>query len=68
MEKNKLDRINELAKIVKERPLTEEELAERAELRKEFLAEFRQSFGGILENTYIERPDGTKEKLKKQDK
>lgn len=68
MEQNKLARINELAKIVKERPLTEEELAERAVLREEFLAEFRQSFGGILENTYIERPDGTKEKLKKQEK
>ena len=68
MEQNKLDRINELAKIVKERPLTEEEMAERKVLREEFLQEFRQSFGGILDNTYIERPDGTKEKLKKQDK
>ncbi|MBO5109186.1 MAG: DUF896 domain-containing protein [Clostridia bacterium] len=68
MEQNKLDRINELAKIVKERPLTEEELAERKVLREEFLQEFRQSFGGILDNTYIERPDGSKEKLKRQGK
>ena len=69
MEQKKLDRINELAKKVKGGiALTEEELAERAELRREFLAEFRQSFGGILDNTYIERPDGSREKLKKQDK
>ena len=69
MEQKKLDRINELAKKVKDGvALTEEELAERAELRREFLAEFRQSFGGILDNTYIERPDGSREKLKKQDK
>jgi len=68
MEQKKLDRINELAKKVKDGiALTEEELAERAELRREFLAEFRQSFGGILENTYIERPDGTREKLKRGD-
>ena len=66
MEQNKLDRINELAKIVKERPLTEEELAERKVLREEFLQEFRQSFGGILDNTYIERPDGSRENLKKK--
>jgi uncharacterized protein YnzC (UPF0291/DUF896 family) len=68
MEQKKLDRINELAKKVKDGiSLTEGELAERTELRREFLAEFRQSFGGILENTYIERPDGTREKLKRGD-
>ncbi len=39
-DKNKLARINELAKIAKERDLTEEELAERAVLRQEFLENF----------------------------
>ena len=38
-----LDRINELARIAKERALTEEELAERAALRREYLAAFREA-------------------------
>lgn len=36
-DKTKLARINELAKIAKERELTEDELKEREILRKEFL-------------------------------
>ena len=38
MEQSRIDRINELARIAKERPLTEEELAERDALRKEYIA------------------------------
>ena len=68
MEQVKLDRINFLAKKSKTEGLTESEKNEQSILRKEFLAEYRASFGGILENTYIKRPDGSKEKLKKGDK
>lgn len=64
MEKEKINRINELAKASKERTLSEDELAEQAALRKEYIAEFRASFGGILNNTVIQRPDGTKEPLR----
>lgn len=64
MEKEKINRINELARASKERALTEDELAEQAALRKEYIAEFRASFGGILNNTVIQRPDGTKEPLR----
>ena len=39
MEKEKLNRINELAKKSKETPLTEEELAEQHELRQEYIRE-----------------------------
>ena len=39
MEKEKLNRINELAKIKKERPLTPEEDAEKAELYKEYISD-----------------------------
>ena len=67
MEQIKLDRINALAKKAKEEGLTPEEEAERKVLREEFLADFRRSFCGILDNTYIERPNGDKEKLKKKD-
>ena len=40
MEKEKIDRINELARIKKERELTEEETAEQKKLREEYLADF----------------------------
>lgn len=55
-----LQRINELAHIAKQRPLTEEELAERDRLRKEYLANFRQAFRQQLDNTYIQYDDGRK--------
>lgn len=41
MEKEKIDRINELGRIAKERELTEAEIAERAALREEYIAYFR---------------------------
>ena len=62
MEHAKLERINALAKKQKSAEgLTEEEKAEQAELRREYIAEIRASFGATLENTVIVRPDGTKE-------
>ena len=59
-------RINELAKKAKESQLTEEELAERDKLRRIYIDSVKASLTGHLDNTYILRPDGTKEKLKKQ--
>ena len=66
MDKNLLKRINELAKLAKERELTPEEAAERATLRREYIDSFKASLTGILENTYIQEPDGTKRKLEKK--
>ena len=66
MEKAKIDRINELARLSKQRALTEAEKAEQAALRAEYLAEIRASFGAMLEHTVIERPDGTREPLKRK--
>lgn len=66
MEQTKLDRINELARIAKERELTAEEIAERDILRKEYIAEWRKSTIDLLENTYIQTPDGRKHKLQKR--
>jgi len=68
MEQSKIDRINELARLAKERALTEEELAERDALRKEYIAAWRESTIAVLENTYIQTPDGKKHKLKKKEK
>ncbi len=66
MENEKLNRINELAKIAKERALSAEELAERDALRKEYIAEWRRGAIQVLENTYIVGPDGTKRKLERK--
>ena len=57
-------RINELAKLAKERPLTEEELKERAKLRRIYIDNVKANLIGQLDNTYIVSPDGTKTKLK----
>lgn len=63
MEKEKLDRINALAHKSKNEGLTEEEKAEQASLRAEYIAEFRAQFTGILDHTVIQYPDGRKEKV-----
>ena len=68
MERTKLDRINELARLAKERELTPEELSERDTLRREYVAEWRRGAEQILENTYIQTPDGKKHKLQRKDK
>ena len=68
MERSKLDRINELARLAKERELTPQELAERDTLRREYVAEWRRGAEQILENTYIQTPDGKKHKLQKREK
>ncbi len=65
MEQKKIDRINELARLSKERALSEAEAAEQAALRREYIVAFRASLRGTLDNTVIERPDGSREKLKK---
>lgn len=59
-------RINVLAKKAKTEGLTPEELAERDRLRRIYIDSVKASLTGQLDNTYILRPDGTKEKLKKQ--
>ena len=66
MENTKIQRINELARLAKERELTQEELNERDTLRKEYIAEGRKGAEQVLDNTYIQTPDGKKHKLQKK--
>ena len=53
MEKIKIDRINELAHKSKSEGLTEEEKAEQALLRAEFIAEIRADVRASLESIEI---------------
>lgn len=66
MEQKKIDRINELAKLAKQRELTPEEAAERQTLRKEFLADFRKNLTDTLDNTYLVDEQGNKKKLERK--
>jgi len=66
VENSKLERINALAKKAKTEGLTPEEEQERAELRKEYIAEFRQSLVSQLDNIYILDENGNEKKLERK--
>lgn len=67
MEQSKIDRINFLARKSKTEQLTQEELTEQKALRAEYIAEVKKDLQRQLDNTYIVRPDGTKQKIKRKD-
>ena len=62
----RVERINQLARKQRSEGLTEEEKAEQAVLRREYIDSFKRSLCGILDNTSIQYPDGRKEKLQKK--
>lgn len=64
--KELIDRINELAKKSREEGLTECEAAEQKELRGQYLAAFRQRVTDVLDNTWIQTPDGQRTRLDKE--
>lgn len=64
MEKEKIQRINELAK---KDILTDEEKQEQKQLRQEYIDEYKASLVAQLDNTYIVDKDGIKTKLKKKE-
>lgn len=67
MDKVKIDRINELARKKKTAGLTEEEIKEQAELRREYLAEYRENMKAMLDSMVIQEKDGTRHALKQRD-
>ena len=59
MDAKKIERINELYHKSQSIGLTEEEKAEQAALRQEYIAAIRASLRGTLNNISIQEPDGS---------
>lgn len=64
--KDVIARINELAHKAKSQSLTAEELAERDKLRRIYIDSVKANLESQLSNTYLLRPDGTKQKVEKK--
>ena len=67
LEKEQLDRLNELAKKKRDQKINKDELEELTKLRKEFLTNFRNSFRKQIEQTKVIDPEGndvTPDKIK----
>ena len=64
MNEQLIKRINELANKSKTAGLTDEEKAEQAKLREEYIKEFRKNLRAGLDNITLEYPDGRKVDLK----
>ena len=59
MEKEKIDRINHLARKQREAGLTEEEKAEQQALRDEYREGFKMGLAQHLDRVYYKMPDGS---------
>lgn len=59
-------RINELSALARERELTEDEKAERQELRQKYVSAFKANLAAQLDNIYFVEKDGTQHKLQKK--
>lgn len=61
-----IKKINALAKKSKEEGLNEEEKAEQAKLRQEYIRMFRQGMENTMSNVYIMDEKGNKRKVEKK--
>lgn len=59
MDKQKIDRINELYRKSKAEGLTAQEKSEQALLRREYIEAFKKSLRGQLNNIDIQEEDGS---------
>jgi len=66
MEKEQIERINELARKKKSVGLTAEEAEEQAALRAQYLREFRANMEATLQAVRVEQEDGTYKPLEKR--
>ena len=65
--KELLDRINALARKSREEGLTPCETDEQQALRQEYLKAFKARVKNVLDNTFIEEPDGSRHRLPTKD-
>ena len=68
MDQKKIERINELARRKKAAGLTEEEKAEQAALRKEYLDGYRENLKAMLDSIIVQEKDGSRHPLQKKEK
>lgn len=68
MKQERIDRINQLAHKAKTVGLTQEELEERAVLRREYLDAIKASLCAQLDHTYLVDEHGNKHPLNKRKK
>ncbi len=68
MEKEQIARINELARKKKTVGLSEAEAEEQAQLRAQYLREFRANMEATLQAVRVEQADGTYKPLVKREK
>ncbi|MBR2662217.1 MAG: DUF896 domain-containing protein [Lachnospiraceae bacterium] len=66
MEKEKIERINELARKRKAEGLSEEEQLEQETLRKEYIRGFRNNLQELLDSMVVQEPDGSRHRLQKK--
>lgn len=67
MEQKDLERINELARLSRERALTPEEKAEQQRLRTEYLAAFRRNLMAQLDDAEVVDEQGNRAPLRRKD-
>ena len=65
MTNEKIARINELARKSRAQGLTEQERAEQAALRREYIDAMKRSLKVQLDSSVLVEPDGTRRPLKK---
>ena len=68
MEHEQIERINELARKKKTVGLTEAEALEQAQLRAQYLREFRANMEATLQAVRVEQADGSYKPLVKKEK
>lgn len=67
MEQKDLDRINELARLSRERALTDEERAEQKQLRADYLTAFRRNLMARLDDAEWVDEQGNRIPLRRKD-
>lgn len=67
MDQANIQRINELTRLARQRELTSEEQAERAELRKAYVESMKQSLRSEIDRIRIVDEQGNKTKIHKKD-